>query len=706
MVDRKLRPSSFDYALAALAPVLIILMIGSLVYFLITTLYRGDFHARLMWILGLFTMASVLVTRIAIEQSRAQSLTYLGLLSAATLFVAPRFFVLEGLLAPLSIPILIGFLALIVFLADRITMDSTSVEDAQDSHGYGLLQSLGILKRTDLTGPDSSKTEITNKNARAHNPGVWILYFALGALPVFGLGQFFLPSGQPQRVALGCLVIYLSSALALLVMISLLALRQYVRQRDVEMGSGMSFQWLTTGIGSVLGLVILMAILPLPMLGSSTWELPFKLSSRDDQTPSRWGWGNEQVKQLQGSQPQASQPQGSQPQGSQPQGSQPQGSQPQASQPQASQPQASQPQGNQQQGSQPQGSQPQGSQPQGSQPQASQPQGSQPQASQPQGNQQQASQPQGSQPQASQQQGNQPQASQQQGNQQQGNQPQGSQPQASQQQGNQQQGNQQQGNQQQGNQPQGSQPQASQPQGNQQQASQPQASQPQGNQPQGSQPQGNQPQGSQPQGSQPQGSQQQGSQPQGSQQQGNQPQGNQQQGNQQQPPQASNSTWKPPSMDWNLGATMRWLLIGVLALVALVFGVKYLREFLAWFQGAGSDSPRADGDVSSIVDTQKSVGFRELEDPFQRHRNDPDAIVRALFHAVSIWGREHRVARGEDETPDEYSRRLGRKYSEVAEPLTQLGLMVSRLAYAKKSISIHDAQSLRSLWDWMRTGSD
>jgi hypothetical protein len=621
MVDRKLRPSSFDYALAALAPVLIILMIGSLVYFLITTLYRGDFHARLMWILGLFTMASVLVTRIAIEQSRAQSLTYLGLLSAATLFVAPRFFVLEGLLAPLSIPILIGFLALIVFLADRITMDSTSVEDAQDSHGYGLLQSLGILKRTDLTGPDSSKTEITNKNARAHNPGVWILYFALGALPVFGLGQFFLPSGQPQRVALGCLVIYLSSALALLVMISLLALRQYVRQRDVEMGSGMSFQWLTTGIGSVLGLVILMAILPLPMLGSSTWELPFKLSSRDDQTPSRWGWGNEQVKQLQGSQPQASQPQGSQPQGSQPQGSQPQGSQPQ-------------------------GSQPQGSQPQGSQPQGSQPQASQPQASQPQGNQQQASQPQGSQPQASQ------------------------------------------------------------PQGNQQQASQPQASQPQGSQPQGNQPQGNQPQGSQPQGNQQQGNQPQGSQPQGSQQQGNQPQGNQQQGNQQQPPQASNSTWKPPSMDWNLGATMRWLLIGVLALVALVFGVKYLREFLAWFQGAGSDSPRADGDVSSIVDTQKSVGFRELEDPFQRHRNDPDAIVRALFHAVSIWGREHRVARGEDETPDEYSRRLGRKYSEVAEPLTQLGLMVSRLAYAKKSISIHDAQSLRSLWDWMRTGSD
>ncbi|MFM8402444.1 MAG: hypothetical protein ACKOAH_31855, partial [Pirellula sp.] len=112
-----------------------------------------------------------------------------GLLSAATLFVAPRFFVLEGMLAPLSIPILIGFLALIVFLADRITMDCTSVDDAQDSHGYGLLQSLGLLKRDDSVG--ATPTSPDNKG-RNHNPGVWILYFAHLALPVFGLGQFFL----------------------------------------------------------------------------------------------------------------------------------------------------------------------------------------------------------------------------------------------------------------------------------------------------------------------------------------------------------------------------------------------------------------------------------------------------------------------------------------------------------------------------------
>ncbi|MFN5919360.1 MAG: hypothetical protein ACK48K_21610, partial [Planctomycetota bacterium] len=403
MENRKLRPTSFDYALAALSPVLIILMIGSLVYFLITTLYQGDFHARLMWILGLFTMASVLITRIAIEQSRAQSLTYLGLLSAATLFVAPRFFVLEGILAPLSIPILIGFLALIVFLADRITMDCTSVDDAQDSHGYGLLQSLGLLKRSDSV---SANPESADNKGRNHNPGVWILYFALLALPIFGLGQFFLPSGQAQRIALGCLVIYLSAALALLVMISLLSLRQYVRQRDVEMQTGMSWSWLASGIGSVLGLVVLMAILPLPMLGTSNWELPFKLSSRDDMTSSKWGWGNEGVKQQQ---PQGQQPQGQQPQGQQPQGQQPQGQQPQGQQPQGQQPQGQQPQGQQPQGQQPQGQQPQGQQPQGQQPQGQQPQGQQPQGQQPQGQQPQGQQPQGQQPQGQQPQGQQPQ---------------------------------------------------------------------------------------------------------------------------------------------------------------------------------------------------------------------------------------------------------------------------------------------------------
>lgn len=148
---------------------------------------------------------------------------------------------------------------------------------------------------------------------------------------------------------------------------------------------------------------------------------------------------------------------------------------------------------------------------------------------------------------------------------------------------------------------------------------------------------------------------------------------------------------------------MRWLLIAILALVALVFGAKYLRQWLALFQRDASESlepKELDGATPSQSD--RPIRFSELQDPFKLYRNEPDEIIRSLFHAVSVWGKEHRVARAEDETPDEYSRRLGRKYSEISEPLTHLGLMVSRLAYANKSVKRSDANSLQPLWEWLR----
>jgi len=530
MAEKRLKPTTFDYALAAISPVLIILMIGSLVYFLILTLYRGEFPARLTWLFGLFTMASVLITRIAIEQSRTQSFVYLALLSAATLFVAPPYFVLDGWLAPLRFPILIALLSLIVFLADRITMDTTSIDDASDAHGHGLLQSLGIFRR-------SIATSNTNSSRRHHNPGVWVLYFAILALPIFGLGQFFLPTPTSQRFGLACVITYLASALSLLVVISLLSLRQYVRQRDVEMSDEMPFIWLASGIGAVLGLVLLMALLPLPMMDSNRWELPFRISSKPDLTPSRWGWGKEPANSG-AQQPQAQQPQAQQPQAQQPQAQQPQAQQPQAQQPQAQQPQAQQPQAQQ--------------------PQAQQPQAQQPQAQQPQAQQQQI----------------------------------------------------------------------------------------------------------------------------------------------QQPPTPPPST---TSIEWNPTATFRWLLLATLLLATLFFGIKYARSLWNLLFGWMGNEP-SEGTASgegSTGETERRLTFGELSNPFQGERRNPDRVVRQMFQAAEIWGKEHRVSRKEDETPEEYLKRLGRKYSEMASPMTQLGWTYSRLAYANKSATADEAESLRALWDWM-----
>ncbi|MFN9715319.1 MAG: DUF4129 domain-containing protein [Planctomycetota bacterium] len=541
MNEPKLRPTSLDYALAAIAPALIILMIGSLVAFLMTALYRGEFPVRLMWVLGLFTFASVLISRIAIEQSRSQALVYLGLLGGATLLVAPRYFVIEGPFSSLSLPILVVFLLLISYLADRITFDCTAVDVAGDAQGEGLLQSLGLLKKSRIVVK-------AGQTRRKHNPGVWVLYFALLALPVFGLGQLIIESRTGRSLAWFYMIVYLLSALLLLVMISLLSVRRYSRQRGLEMEMGLSMKWLLAGGVAVSVLMMVMAILPLPSLDSGFWEPPFKITNRDDLRSHRWGWGSETVGDGKGGQQQDGQQQGEQ------------------------------------------------------------------------------------------------------------------------QQGEQQQGEQQQGEQQQG----GQQPAAQQP--TTQKQDQKSAERKPGELLQ---------------------------------------RGNPQDAAAPQPRQDQTKFKIPelPKIEWNPGASLRWLMLLVLVAIAIFFAIRNRRELAAWIHGfiamvkgwfhpdAGPTAMET-GEISEREE-KTSIRFSDLPNPFSRHAGDPDGTIKALFDAACIWGHEHRVPRREDETPEEFVARLGRKYSPIAETLKRLGMAYSRLAYAQKHVQPGEVQALRTLWDWM-----
>jgi len=647
--ESKLKPTSLDYALAALSPGLIILMIGSLVCFLLCTLYQGEFPARLMWILGLFTFASVLISRIAIEQSRAQSLVYLGLLGGATLFVAPQFFVVDGPMASFSLPILVTLLTLIAFLADRITMDATSVDDASESNGEGLLQSLGLLKRANAN-PKQGK--------RKHNPGVWILYFALLAIPVFGLGQLFIQAAPARKLAFVCMIAYLFSALALLVVISLLSLRKYVRQRGVEMESSLSAKWLTAGISSTLGLIILMAILPFPMLSSNMMELPFRITSRTDLSSSRWGWGKEGAGNTGQSGDSQDHPAVQQTPAANQQPPKNQSSNGQAVQAQPGN-------GNSASNSKDNDSRSGNSPDQGNSPSAANSNGSSPGGSGATGpgssNQNKNSNSSGEKPsgEKSSDEKKRP-----------GGQESESKSQAS--------GDKQNGEQDASNQdPSNDRKTAdrnpndkSKDPANAQQAAQ-QAAQNADSKQQNQREARDKPQESQ-----------------------------------------RNESQSPSlSIEWNLGATMRWLILAGLLLVTLIYGIRYrqqimlaLRDFLhRWFgwlspasdETTGSDTPSAND--PAIQQTR----FSSLSDPFQESPSDPNKIVRRLFVATATWASEHRVHRRDDETPEEFLRRLGRKYSEIQEPLLHLGMLYSRLAYAQKSVPINEARSLRPMWDWL-----
>src|SRR5580693_4433776 len=85
-------PTTTDYVVTALSPVLIMLMVGSLVFFLVEVLYEGKYSDRLLYTLFFFVFGAVLVARVSIEQGHATASIYGGGLALAT-FVAIQAFV-------------------------------------------------------------------------------------------------------------------------------------------------------------------------------------------------------------------------------------------------------------------------------------------------------------------------------------------------------------------------------------------------------------------------------------------------------------------------------------------------------------------------------------------------------------------------------------------------------------------------------------
>jgi hypothetical protein len=279
-----------DFLAAAFAPALVMGMIYCLISFLILVFYRDGFQVRVNYLFALYIFASVLIARIAIDSGRAHALGYTVALGASTLFVISRFVVFQGPLASLSPLINAGLLALVGFLADRIVFDCTLIESDRDTSGEGLLQSLGLV-RSDLAKAPVGKS----KRRRRHNPGVSILYFALLAIPLYGVGQIFLPSeatGVRER-AFYLLFGYFACSFSLLVTTSFLGLRRYLSQRGVEIPFEFTVNWLGMGLLGTLLFLGLCMLLPLPGREYGLFDLPFDIQSSEGLSASRYGWGGE-----------------------------------------------------------------------------------------------------------------------------------------------------------------------------------------------------------------------------------------------------------------------------------------------------------------------------------------------------------------------------------------------------------------------------
>jgi hypothetical protein len=311
---KKLYMTTADYLVIAVSPALIMALVGSLVYFLIDVFYAGEYEARLDYAFGLFVFAAVLIARISIEEGREYAAMFALPLGGAMFLVLLKFVEHPS---PFSWLINLALMCVVWWCADRLTWDSTVIDDDEDASGEGLMQRIGVDGPEGATGGDAKPASVTSDgrmenelmgtaadtDARLwdrlkrlvkgrkgpHTPGIWVLYFSLAALPLFGVGQHFVPVAEVgrRRYVFFLLLVYVASALALLVTTSFLGLRRYLRQRRIEMPLPIAGTWV--GVGAVLIVIVMMLAMLIPRPGAEVAisQVPWQAGSPGGKSASK-----------------------------------------------------------------------------------------------------------------------------------------------------------------------------------------------------------------------------------------------------------------------------------------------------------------------------------------------------------------------------------------------------------------------------------
>ncbi len=317
---KRLHKTLLDYLVIAISPAMIIVLIDSLALFLIEVFYRGGYEGRLEYIVTLFVIGTVLIGRISIDEGRERALLFAIPLGIVTLLAIGKFVEFQGALAPFSFFINCGVIALIWWSANKLTWDCTLIDEQEEDSGEGLLETVGLDKPDHAAiqreiapmpepareieattshgdGPMGWWDRFIERRRRPHAPGVWVVYFSLAALPLFGLGQLFIPNNtEVRQYAFQLLFVYTASGLGLLLSTSFLGLRRYLRQRRQEMPLRMVNLWLGVGVALIVGVMFAALLLPRPNAEYAISDLPIHVGS-PDQHSSPNGMGPQGVEE-------------------------------------------------------------------------------------------------------------------------------------------------------------------------------------------------------------------------------------------------------------------------------------------------------------------------------------------------------------------------------------------------------------------------
>ena len=135
MARKRSQATLVNYLVAAIEPALIMIMVGSLMFFLLDTWYEGEFLDRLRWILFWFVFGIVLITRVSMQIGGEQAKGYGLALGGAVALVATR---LTGFQ-----PFLLIVMGIVWWATHKLTLDCTLLDEDQDT-GVGLLQQSGL----------------------------------------------------------------------------------------------------------------------------------------------------------------------------------------------------------------------------------------------------------------------------------------------------------------------------------------------------------------------------------------------------------------------------------------------------------------------------------------------------------------------------------------------------------------------------------
>ena len=127
MAQERKQPDWFDFAIAAISPVLIMGLVGSLAFFLLDVLYGGIYAERLYWTLFFFVVGSVLVARIAIVVDPGRAKLY-GLMLAGAVFLAALQYA-AGTIGPLGWLICLVIILVVLWSSNKLVWNCTFLDE-------------------------------------------------------------------------------------------------------------------------------------------------------------------------------------------------------------------------------------------------------------------------------------------------------------------------------------------------------------------------------------------------------------------------------------------------------------------------------------------------------------------------------------------------------------------------------------------------